>query len=262
MARLKRCLSGGHSPAEIRWHLVILVAGYWGLVLCAWLGYPAENHFSVTTRMLSALGSFEDRYNPRWYWLFSIAMVYCGACMAPVMLYVRRRLLAVSAWGSSLGALFFLTGCAAIMLTGLFPYAHRNLMGWQLARLHLEAAGLITVSFALGFVWHGLLLLKDRLARKTFGQQGVSSYLRFLGPFLVCIPLMIAVGCKIQWESVLAAIRAAANASGKDAVGNLAAAFSGMAHFPFLEHLAIWALTIFVVWFTIVLPHPEEEGAR
>lgn len=248
MHNLKRYISGRHSPVEIRWHLAILVVGYWGLVLCAWLGYPAENQFSVTTRMLSALGSFEDRYNPHWYWLFSIAMVFCGLCMAPVMLYVRRRLLAVSAWGASVGALFFLSGCAAIMLTGLFPYAHRDFLGWQLAHLHMNAAALITVSFALGAVWHGLLLLKDGFARRTLYQHGTRPNLRFTGPFLVCIPVIFVLGQRIRWQSVFA--------------GNMTEAFSGMAHFPFLEHIAIWTLTVFVVWFTIILPHPETEPAQ
>ncbi len=248
MRQLKRYLSGGHSRAEIRWHLGILMVGYWGLVLCAWLGYPAENQFSITTRMLSALGSSDDRYNPRWYWVFSVAMFYCGLCMVPVMLYVRRRLSPVSAWGASVGAFFFLLGCAAIMLTGLFPYAHREVLGYELAHLHMNAAALITASFALGAIWHGLLLLQDRFARKTFGQQGARPYLRFVGPFLVCVPVILALGYRIRWESVLA--------------GNMSAAFAGMAHVPFLEYVAIWTLTVFVVWFTIVLPHPEQESAQ
>jgi hypothetical protein len=198
--------------------------------------------------MLSALGSFEERYNPHWYWVFSVAMVYCGLCMAPVMLYVRRRLSPVSAWGASVGAFFFLLGCAAIMLTGLFPYAHRDFLGWQLARLHMNAAALITASFALGFTWHGLLLFQDRFTRRTFGRQGTRPYLRLIGPFVICTPVVVAVGQKIQWESVWA--------------GNMSAAFSGMVHFPLLEHIAIWTLTVFVVWFSIALPHPEENTSR
>ncbi len=248
MGHLKRYLSGGHSPAEIRWHLAILVAGYWGLVLCAWLGYPAENHFSVNTAMLSALGSFEDRYNPRWYWVFSVAMAYCGLCMVPVVLYVRRRLTVVSAWGATVGAFFFITGCAAILLTGLLPYAHRDFLGWRLAHLHMNAAALITASFALGFAWHGLLLLRDRFARRTFDGLVARPYLRFVGPFMICVPVILAVLHRIQWKSVLA--------------GDMSAAFSPMAHFPLLEHIAIWTLTVFVVWFTIVLPHPQEAAER
>ncbi len=245
MGDLKRYLSGGHNAAEIRWHLALLIAGYWGLVLCAWLGYPAENHFSVMTRMLSALGSFEDRHNPHWYWVFSVAMVYCGVCMVPVMLYVRRRLSAVSAWGASVGAFFFLAGCGAIVLTGLFPYAHRDFLGWQLAHLHMNAAALITACFTLGVLWHGVLLLQDRFSRNTYGRQGGHSYLRFIGPFVICAPVMFAVGQRIRWQAVLD--------------GDMSAALGGMAHFPFLEYIAIWTLSVFVVWFTVVLPHPGES---
>ena len=259
MERVKRYLSGGHSPAEIRWHLVLLVGGYWGLVLCAWLGYPSENHFSVTTRMLSALGSFETGNNPHWFWVFSVAMVYCGLCMAPVVLYVRRRLLPVSAVGASVGTLFFLTGCGAIMLTGLLPYAHREVLGWNLARLHLSAAALITVCFGLGFVWHGVLLVTDRFARNTFGGGETGPYLPLFGPFLVGIPILAAVGSRIRWRAAFSALTAACGGSAGEAVDDLARAVSDMGHFPLLEHLSIWALTLFIVWFTVVLPHRGEE---
>jgi hypothetical protein len=64
----------------------------------------------------------------------------------------------------------------------------------------------------------------------------------------VCIPVIFVLGQRIRWQSVFA--------------GNMTEAFSGMAHFPFLEHIAIWTLTVFVVWFTIILPHPEAETAQ
>ena len=259
MERLKRCVCGGHGPAEIRWHLALLMAGYWGLVFCAWLGYPAENHFSVQTRMLSALGSFEDCYNPRWYWLFTAAMVYCGMCMVPVILYMRRRLSPVSGRGATAGACFFLLGCGATMLTGLLPYAHRDVLGWQLSDLHMNAAALLAGSFALGFGWHGLLLLRAWLAGRPFGPHGPRVYLRFVGPFLLGVPVLVALALRIRWGSVWAAACAAAGASGKEAAGFMSAAFGGMVHFPLLEHIAIWTLTVFVVWFTVVLPHPDGE---
>jgi len=247
MRHFKRYLVGGHTPAEIRWHLAILVVGYWGLVLCAWLGYPAENRFSVTTEMLSALGSFEKRFNPKWYWVFSVAMAYCGLCMIPVMLYIRRRLSAVSVWAASVGAFFFLLGCLAILLTGLFPYAHRDFLGWQLSHLHMDAAAFIIVSFALGTLWYGMLLLTDRVALRRLPGQGGYTYLRVTAPFVVCFPVVFAIGGKIQWEHFFA--------------GDMMDALRPIAHLPILEHIAIWSLTLFVVWFTIVLPHPENETA-
>ncbi|HNT89504.1 MAG TPA: hypothetical protein PKL84_16705, partial [Candidatus Hydrogenedentes bacterium] len=119
METLKRYMSGRHTRAEIRRHLAVLAVGYWGLVFCAWLGYPAEHAYSIKTHTLSALGSFDNRHNPDWYWLFSVAMVYCGVVMTPVIFYIWRRLAAISGRGAGIGAVFFLVGCAAIVLITL-----------------------------------------------------------------------------------------------------------------------------------------------
>ena len=262
METVKRYRSGQHTPIEIRRHLAVLAVVYWGLVFCAWLGYPAEHKYSVMTNTLSALGSFDDRHNPEWYWVFSIAMVYCGITMAPVMLYIRRRLTAVSDSGARVGALFFLVGCAAIVLTGLFPDAHGRVIGnWQWRQVHQITAGLIAAGFSLGITWHGLLLLRDKLTRETFAERGKRPYLKLIGPFLVCLPVFVIVGYKIRWEFVWAALRAAANASGREITADFDAAFNGLHSFPLLEHVAIWALTIFVIWFAAVLPaEPASEA--
>ena len=289
METLKRYVSGRHTPVEIRWHLAALAVGYWGLVFCAWWGYPAENHYSITRNMLSALGSFDDRHNPQWYWVFSIAMVYCGITMMPVMLYIRRRFQAVSSWGARVGAFFFLVGCAGIVLTGLFPYAHGKAIGnWEWRHLHIDATALITVGFTIGIFWHGFFLLKDKFTKKAFAREGKglqplgqrsrsegkgspplgqrfrseekSPYLRLMGPYLVCVPVFAAIGYRIRWQTALAAIQNAATVSRRETVAALSSAFNGLQRFPFLEHLAIWALTIFVIWFTIVLPYePDRE---
>ena len=258
METLKRYMLGRHTPVEIRRHLAVLVVVYWGLVFCAWLGYPAEHKYSVTTNTLSALGSFDGRHNPEWYWLFSVAMVYCGLTMTPVILYIRHRLRTVSDLGARVGALFFLVGCVAIVLTGLFPDAHDRVIGdWQWRQIHRNTAGLIAVGFSLGIVWHGMLLLWDKLTKKTFAERGQRPYLTLIGPFLVCLPVFVAVGFRIRWESLWAATRAAATASGREIAADLSVALHGLQSFPLLEHVAIWALTIFVVWFAAVLPHEE-----
>lgn len=268
METLKRYISGRHTPVEIRWHLALSAVGYWDLVFCAWLVYPAEHHYSVTTNMLSDLGSFEDRYNPEWYWVFTIAMVYCGITLMPVMFYIRRRFAAVSGWGARVGAFFFLVGCAGIVLTGLFPFAHSPLIGnWQWGQLHIAAAALIMVGFIFGIIWHGLFLLKDKFTKKTFASQGKglqplgqrsrseekSPYLTLMGPFLVCVPVIAAIGYAIRWQAALAA---------REPVAALTVALNGLERFPFLEHLAIWALTMFVIWFTIVLPYEPDREAQ
>ncbi len=254
MQNVKRYMSGRHTPVEIRWHLAALTLGYWGLVFCAWLGYPAKNHFSVMTRTLSALGSFDERHNPDWYWVFSIAMIYCGMAMIPVMLYIRRKCATISSTGAAIGAFFFLTGCAGLVLTGLFPDGHGKFLGiWQCRHLHVTAAGSMGFAFALGIIWHGLLLLKDRFSEKTFDTQEKFPYLKFAGPYLVCLSVFIILGARIRWGSIYAPLHAAARASGHDAVGLMYAVTSGLHSFTLLEHLAIWALTIYVIWFTILL---------
>ena len=55
-------------------------------------------------------------------------------------------------------------------------------------------------------------------------------------------------------------MHAAANASGRETAAHLSAASKGLQSFPVLEHVAIWALTIFVIWFAAVLPpEPDEQ---
>lgn len=263
METVKRYLSGRHTPVEIRRHLALLAVVYWGLVFCAWLGYETEHQYSVNTHTLSALGSFDDKHNPEWFWVFSIAMVYCGITMTPIILYIRRRLASISDSGARVGAWFFLVGCAAIVLTGLFPDAHGSVIGhWQWKQVHRNVAALIAVGFSLGVIWHGILLIRDRLTRKTFAERGRLAYLKLVGPFLVCLPVFVAVGYKIRWESVLAAIQAAGNASEREIKAELFAAFHGLQSFPLLEHVAIWALTVFVIWFAAVLPPESSSEAQ
>ncbi len=255
MEKVKRYISGQHTPTEIRWHLAFLVLVFWGLVFCAWMGYPAEHKYSVTKKTLSALGSFDERHNPEWFWLFSVAMVYCGLTMMPVILYIRRRLMAVSEFGARVGSVFFLVGCAAIILTGLFPDARQPVIGEvQWREVHVKVAVMIAVAFSLGIVWHGGLIIRDKLTRATFAEQGRFPYLSLIGPFLVCLPVFAAIGMRIEWDSVWAAINGIASAPRNEIASHLSDATHGLRKFPLLEHLSIWALTVFVVWFAAVLP--------
>lgn len=259
METLKRYVSGQHTSLEIRLHLAALALVYWGLVFCAWRAYPAEHHYSVTTHTLSALGSFDARHNPESFWVFSLAMVYCGLTMMPVILYIRRRVSAVSDFGAQIGALFFLAGCAAIVLTGLFPDAHARVLGdWQSKEIHRTVASSIGLAFGLGIIWHGVLLLKDKLTRETFAGVSDYPYLKLVGPFLLCVPIFVTAGFRIRWASLYAALLAAAGHSRHAMAANWSAALRGFHSFPLLEHLAIWALTIFVIWFAAALPREAD----
>lgn len=255
MDTITRFLTGRHSSSEIRWHLAALAVGYWGLVFCAWLAYPAEHKYSIMKDTLSSLGSFDSGRNPDWYWLFSIAMVYCGLVMIPVMLYIRRSLEIVSELGAWMGSVLFLSGCVMITLTGLFPDAHGRAIGnLGYNQIHGITAGLIGVTFSLGVLWHGALLIWDKFTQETFTESGTSPYLRLSGPFSVLLVVLATIGYKVRWDCVYSALWAVLHTSGREAMNDLSLAFRGLQTYPFLEHVSIWALTVFVIWFAAALP--------
>lgn len=255
MEKIKRIIAGRHTPSELRWHLAVLAVGYWTLVLCAWKGYPNENNYSIMRDMLSALGSFEERHNPHWFWVFSAAMIYCGLVMTPIILYIRRCTLAIAGRAANVGAFCFLLGCLAIALTGVFPYAHGPAIGnWAWSDLHMKTAVAIAISFSLGVVWFGALLCCRMAIQQPDADQVEYSRLKLAGPFSVCLPIFAIAGWKTNWDAVWEACRAAVNASLHELMAHLSDAAHGMAAFPLLEHMAIWALTLFVIWFAAVLP--------
>lgn len=255
MERLKRYLAGQHTHTEMRWHLAIIVIVFWGLVLCARIGYETGRDYSMHKQMLSALGSFDERHNPQWFWIFTLAMVFCGTFLVPVTFYIHRRFLVISEWGARIGMCLFLLGCTGITFTGLFPDAHLKLFGEvSSSKIHGITASLIIIGFFFGMILHGILLLKDKFRNQEFA-EGDASYWKFIGPYLVCAAVVGATLSRIRWDYLYSAILA----SGADAARYWDDALKGLDHFPLLEHLAIWALTIYIVWFTILLPH---EPAR
>jgi hypothetical protein len=76
MELLKRFLSGDLERTEIRRYLIFMTGVFWGLIFLAWLGYPAEHKYSITTHTFSFLGSYNEEHSPQWWWLFSIAMLF------------------------------------------------------------------------------------------------------------------------------------------------------------------------------------------
>jgi len=261
METVKRCITGQHSKAEIRLHLALLAVGYWVLVYFAWRGYTAERPYSIMTHTLSALGSFDDHHNPQWFWLFSVAMVYCGAAMIPIILYIRRKLSVMSEAGAWIGSLFFILGCIAIILTGIFPDAHGKVIGnWEWRQIHLKTAVTIAVGFGAGVLWHAALLFLDMFRRGTFSDSGNFPYLKLMGPFSVTLPIFAAIGLRLDWGYLYGALHAAVSSSKEEMHTYWEAAVKGFHYFPLLEHMAIWGLTLFVIWFAAVLSYQAEQG--
>jgi len=255
MNRFKRFVSGNHTPGEIRCHLALLAIVFWALIACARLGYPAENAYSIHRETFSAMGSFEHGNNPHWFWVFSIAMIYCGALLMPVVRYIHRRIRAISRVGAGIGAFFFYLGSLGMIVVGLFPYAHATIIGdWKWEHFHMVGASFLIIGFVPGILIHGGLVLKDALTQKKLSTGKDSPYRRLIGPFLLCAPVMGFVAYNIHWASVFAAIKALVVASGHGFVHDITHAMYRFGGIPILEHVAIWSLTIFIIWFTMMLP--------
>jgi hypothetical membrane protein len=234
-------------------------------VLCARLGYPSENNYSITNEMLSALGSFDAKHNPQYFWFFSIAMIYCGLIMIPIMFYIHRRFKNVSGLGATLGLVFFILACMAITLTGVFPYAHGKIIGdWQWKDFHMKTAGSIAIGFGIGIIIHAYLIFKDWLTRRQLAGDSRFPYLKLIGPFMICAPIFAYFGYNMKWDRVYSAIQALIHGSGRQAFEAMDDAVGHMPSAAFLEHIAIWSVTIFVVWFAAVLPNQisAQRGSR
>ncbi|MCK5863064.1 MAG: hypothetical protein KAH38_11295, partial [Candidatus Hydrogenedentes bacterium] len=76
MEFLIRMLTGDFERTEIRRYLILMSVVFWGFILLAWIGYPAENKYSIMTHTFSFLGSYKTKHSPQWWWLFSIAMLF------------------------------------------------------------------------------------------------------------------------------------------------------------------------------------------
>lgn len=263
MEALKRWIKGEHTPVEIRLHLALLAVGYWALIYCAFRAYTSLHPYSVMTHTLSELGSFDDRHNPEFYWIFTLAMVYCGAAMIPIVLYIRRKVAMASETGAWVGSLFFIVGCVAIILTGLFPDARGKVFGaWEYRHVHMKTAVTIAIGFGVGILWHWVLLLRDMVIHGTFNTEGKLPYLKLMGPFSVTLPVFAAIGLRLEWRYLYAAFYAALHASREEMRTYWGYVEKGFHSFPVLEHLSIWGLTIFIIWFAAVLPYELEQSQR
>lgn len=254
---MKRFLSGDFDPAGLRRYLLTVSCTYWGLIFVCWLLYPDENRYSIMTHTFSFLGSFETKHNPQWFWLFSIAMVFWGIACGLLVRYVHRQFTAISKWGAHIGALLLFGGCAGIGLVGIFPDARGEVIGsWEWTEIHEKVAVLGFSGYFLGGLWHGLLLLKDRITSKSFGRVPGFSYGHLLWPYVLWLGVIsVAAYFLISWEILYPQLRAAAEAEGRPFGSAWSEAMNTRYSFPLWENLVIYTQFVFLIWFGLALPN-------
>ncbi|HDP34025.1 MAG TPA: hypothetical protein ENN29_02830 [Candidatus Hydrogenedentes bacterium] len=261
MKLLKRILSGDLNGREARRYVAFVSATFWGLIFLAWLGYPAENKYSIMTHTFSFLGSYETKHSPQWWWLFSLAMLFWGGAGIPLSLYYRRRFSAVSRRGAWAGAGLLIIGCLNIALVGVFPDAKTQLTETlRVTDVHEKVAIFAAAGFILGISWHGVLLLKDWLGKALFGGERQLAQRGMIAPYLFWITVLtVASYFLIKWEFVYAERKAAAQAAGVPIGSSWSEAMNTRYSFPLWENMLIYTLFIFLVWFAVSLSRTDTD---
>jgi hypothetical membrane protein len=263
MESMQRYFAGEFDDGEIRWYVGIQSCLFWGLILLARLSYPTEHQYSIMTHTFSFMGSFEDKHNPQYWWIFTIAMLCWGVGSVPVVRYIHQRFVMISDLGAHIGAFFLFLGCLGIALVAIFPDVHKPLIGnLQWTTVHGKVALMAAGGFTLGIIWHGLLLLKDR-----FGGSDSKYSLEF-NHNLLLLPYIFwgaisgtGIYFQIAWESVYAKMKADAAVTGQEIASHWGAALNTKYSFPFWENIVIYTLFIFLVWFTLSLPESATPKA-
>lgn len=230
----------------VGWQAVI----YWGLIMAAWLSYPAEHHFSILTHTFSFLGSFNPEHNPRWWWIFSTAQVLWGITEIPVVFFLCRWFAGVSRWGAALAAFGLWAGCVGIVLVGFIPDV-RDLWawGWRYTDVHTLAALLVAAGFGfglavLGFLTgYGWLRSQGQLPALRAALRRVAKPLLFwLCADGTCVFMVL------RWEGIYAGMKAAAVTAGRPIGSSWAEGLKTWYAFPLWENLAIYALYVTMTW--------------
>lgn len=255
MKKFKRYLSGELEQIEIRRYIVVMTGIFWGVIFLAWLGYPAEHKYSITTHTFSFLGSFNEEHSPQWWWLFSIAMLFW--CFAGMVLaqYYRRRFSVLSVWAAWVGAILFMLGCLNIGLVAIFPDVRTVLSnGIRVTEIHEKVAIFAAAAFILCIIWFGLLLLKDWLGNILFGKRRQLAHAGMLAPYICWLTvLFVGVYHLVRWEYIYAEKKAAATAAGLPFGSSWSEAMGTRYSFPLWENILIYTLFIFLIWFAVTL---------
>jgi hypothetical membrane protein len=254
-------LAGQFSQSALPRYLAAKAAIFWSLIALAWWAYPEENSYSIWTHTFSFLGSFESRHSPEWWWLFSIAMTFWGVATVPIALFWGRRFSPVSRWGARMGTGFLLLGCLGVVLVALFPDARDPVFGeMRFTEVHEKAAVLVALGFTLAILWFAGLLFRDALATQAL--RGARGYRRFLPPFLFWAGVTgLGIYFQVRWAYRYEALRAAADAEGTSIGSAWSESLGTIDGFPFWENLVIYALYIFIIWFSLALGAPTRREA-
>jgi len=263
MDLVKRVASGNLLADEIKKYVLVEACLFWGLILAAWISYPAEHHYSIMSHTFSFLGSWDPQHNPEHWYFFSMAMAFWSLASVPLVLYHHRRFALVSRWGAHVGAFFFLLGSLGTLGVACFPDARGPAIGSiEWTRIHEKAAVLIAAGYTLGLLWFGGLLLRDRIARALRGGGSHFNHGRLIWPYLFWFAVTgFAVNNQITWGMRYEGMKKAAAAAGSHIGSSWSLSLNTYYAFPLWENIVIYTLFIFLAWFALAVPNEIPQSA-
>lgn len=266
MPSISGILRGEFSPRELRMYLALEALVFWSLIVACWSRYPVEGEFSILTHTFSYLGSFNEDRNPGGWWLFCIAMTGWGFASVPLVRYIGRRLAPVAPQGARIAAGLMTMGCAGIIIVGLFPDARALLFGWvRWTTVHYIGAAVLVLGFITGVPTTAALIRRssraphlDAITRSAFGRA------RWPQAFFLA-ESSVALFFLIRWEIIYPALKAAAEAEGREFGSRWREAMNTPYAFPLWDNLFVYTLFIYFAWTALALPaavpEPVEERA-
>ncbi|GAB4331548.1 MAG: hypothetical protein Kow0069_39150 [Promethearchaeota archaeon] len=243
-AGLRRYVNGDYEKDELLKKYVPVAMGVlYGLLLLALAFYPhdgPEGPYSIFKNSISSLGDWS--YNDRSWFFFSVAMVWIGVAIWPVVPYVYKRLSPICLHTTRFGAFFGVLVPFGMVLTGIFAENDVLIPGTDLeyGDVHGPVAVLGFGGIGLALLIWGLPVLKDHF----WGHKLVP--LKKLLPGTVYFAFVVAAtaGTQVYVESI-------------DAPS--CGGFSGCDPAPFLswgfwEWNLLWAVTAYLFLFLWCLP--------
>jgi len=233
---------------------------FWSLILLAWLSYPADHAYSIMSHTFSFLGSWSEEHNPRYWWIFTCAMVFWGVAMVPITLRIYLRFREISPWAAVVGAFFMLVGSVGVVVVGLVPDAREILYGdTRWTEVHEIAAVMVGVGFALGILWHAGMILRDRFGERKLNDGHSLGLRSFAWPFAMWVGVLaVAVHNQVTWAQTYEARKAAAEAASTHIGSSWGESLNTVYAFPLWENIVIYALYAFLIWFALLVHRTEE----
>jgi hypothetical membrane protein len=260
MKMLLHTVRGHFTPATLRVYLAAQALFFWGIIFICWRLFPEENAFSILTHTFSYLGSFEPDRNPPGWWLFCIAMVFWGLSSVPVVSYITHQVALASGKPLRGPARLLTTGCAGIVLVGLFPDARGAILGpirWT--DLHYLGALFVVIGFVFGVPWFAARLFRASRSASTPEPARAACRKARLPQLLFIAETTVALTFLIRWEFVYRDRRAEAEAAGRIIGSPWSEAMNTPYSFPLWDNLFVYTLFVYLVWTALALSSEQQN---